>query len=69
MQNIQFVRVVVFEKRFEAIVDGNAYAYTYERPCHKDSRRNSSVVKIDKYSNNDVTKFNPYEFKSNKKCI
>jgi hypothetical protein len=29
-----FVGVVVFEKkRFEAIVDGNAYAYAYERPC------------------------------------
>jgi hypothetical protein len=40
---IKFVGVVVFEKRFEAIVDGNAYAY--ERPWHKDRRRNSSVLK------------------------
>jgi hypothetical protein len=44
VQKIKFVGVVVFEKkRFEAIVDGNAYAY--ERPCHKDRRRNSSVLK------------------------
>jgi hypothetical protein len=33
VQKIKFVGVVVFEKkRFEAIVDGNAYAYVYERP-------------------------------------
>jgi hypothetical protein len=39
--------VVVFEKkRFEAIVDGNAYAYSYERPWHKDRRRNSVLKKI-----------------------
>jgi hypothetical protein len=38
-----FVGVVVFEKkRFEAIVDGNAY----EKPWHKDIRRNSFVLKI-----------------------
>jgi hypothetical protein len=37
------VGVAVFEKRFEAIVDGNMYVY--ERPWHKDSRRNSSVLK------------------------
>jgi hypothetical protein len=43
VQKIKFVGVVVFEKkRFEAIVDGNAY----ERPWHKDRRRNSSVLKI-----------------------
>jgi hypothetical protein len=30
VQKINFVGVVVFEKkRFEAIVDGNAYAYVY----------------------------------------
>jgi hypothetical protein len=47
VQKIKFVGVVVFEKkRFEAIVDGNAYAYAYERPWHKDRRRNSSVLKI-----------------------
>jgi hypothetical protein len=41
----KFVGVVVFEKkRFEAIVDSNTY--TYERPWHKDRRRNSSVLKI-----------------------
>jgi hypothetical protein len=41
----KFVGVVVFEKkRLEAIVDGNAY--TYERPWHKDRRRNSSVLKM-----------------------
>jgi hypothetical protein len=34
-----FVGVVVFEKRFEAIVEGNAW------PWHKD-KRNSSVLKI-----------------------
>jgi hypothetical protein len=29
---IKFVGVVVFEKkRFQAIVDGNVYAYAYER--------------------------------------
>jgi hypothetical protein len=40
--------VVVFEKkRFEAIVDGNAYAYAYEMPWHKDRRRNSYVLKIE----------------------
>jgi hypothetical protein len=44
VQKIKFVGVVVFEKkRFEAIVDGKAYAY--ERPWHKDRRRNSSVLK------------------------
>jgi hypothetical protein len=42
---IKFVGEVVFEKkRFEAIVDGNTYAY--ERPWHKDRRRNSSVLKM-----------------------
>jgi hypothetical protein len=40
---MNFVGVVVFEKkRFEAIVDDNAY----ERPWHKDRRRNSPVLKI-----------------------
>jgi hypothetical protein len=44
-KKIKFVGVVVFEKmRFEAIVDGNAY--TYERPWHKERRRNSSVLKM-----------------------
>jgi hypothetical protein len=44
VQKIKFVGVVVFEKkRFEAIVDGNTYAY--ERPWHKGRRRNSSVLK------------------------
>jgi hypothetical protein len=44
VQKIKFVVVVVFEKkRFEAIVDGNVY--TYERPWHKERRRNSSVLK------------------------
>jgi hypothetical protein len=47
VQKIKFVGVVVYEKkRFEAIVEGNAYAY--ERPWHKDRRRNSSVLKIPK---------------------
>jgi hypothetical protein len=46
VQNIKFVGVVVFEyKWFEAIVEGNGYLYQYERPCHKDRRRNSSVLK------------------------
>jgi hypothetical protein len=46
MQKIKFVGVVVFgKKRFEAIVDGSAYAYAYERPWHKDRRRNTSVLK------------------------
>jgi hypothetical protein len=41
---IKFVGVVVFmKKKFEAIVDSNTYAY--ERPWHKDRRRNSSVLK------------------------
>jgi hypothetical protein len=45
VQKIKFVGVVVFEKkRFEAIVDGNAYMYV--RPWHKDRRRNSSVLKM-----------------------
>jgi hypothetical protein len=51
VQKIKFVGVVVFEKkRFEAIVDGNVYAYTYayERPWRKDRRRNSSVLKMTK---------------------
>jgi hypothetical protein len=44
VQKTKFVGVVVFEKkRIEAIVDGNAYEY--ERPWHKDRRRNSSVLK------------------------
>jgi hypothetical protein len=44
VQRLKFVGVLVFEKkRFEAIVDGNAYAY--ERPWHKDRRRNASVLK------------------------
>jgi hypothetical protein len=39
VQTIKFVGVVVYEKkRFEAIVDGNAYVYTYERPWQKDRR-------------------------------
>jgi hypothetical protein len=31
----------VVQKRFEAIVDGNAYAYAYayERPWHKDRKK------------------------------
>jgi hypothetical protein len=35
VQKVKFVGIVVFEKkRFEAIVDGNAYAYVYayDRP-------------------------------------
>jgi hypothetical protein len=48
VQKIKFVGVVVFEKkRFEAIVDGKAYAY--ERPWHKNRRRNSSVLKRSKF--------------------
>jgi hypothetical protein len=46
---IKFVGVVVFEKKkFELIVDNNSYvyAYAYERPWHKDRRRNSSILKI-----------------------
>jgi hypothetical protein len=44
-EKIKLLCVVVFEKkRFEAIVDGNTYAY--ERPRHKDRRRNASVLKI-----------------------
>jgi hypothetical protein len=36
VQKIKFVGVIVFEKkRFETIVDGNAYAYT--RQWHKDT--------------------------------
>jgi hypothetical protein len=31
VQKIKFLGVVVFEKRFEAIIDGTAYKY--ERPC------------------------------------
>jgi hypothetical protein len=42
-KKIKFVGVVVFEKRFEAIVDSNSY--TYERPWHNDRRRNSSDLK------------------------
>jgi hypothetical protein len=43
VQKINFVGVVVFEKkRFEAIVDGNTYVY--ERPWHKDRRRYSYVL-------------------------
>jgi hypothetical protein len=46
VQKIKIVGVVVFKKkRFKAIVDGNAYTYTYEKPWHKDRRRNSSVLK------------------------
>jgi hypothetical protein len=42
----KFVGVVVFEtKRFKAIVDGNAYAY--ERPWHKDRRRNSDRIRTE----------------------
>jgi hypothetical protein len=49
VQKIKFVGVVDFEKkRFEAIVDGSAYAY--ERPWHKDRRRNSSVLKSNCFS-------------------
>jgi hypothetical protein len=47
VQKIKFVGVVVFEKkRFEAIVDGNAYVYAYEKPWDKDRRRSSSVLKM-----------------------
>jgi hypothetical protein len=49
VQKIKFVGVVVFEKRFEAIVDGNVYAY--ERPWHKDRRRNSSLLKMNIIAN------------------
>jgi hypothetical protein len=46
VQKIKFVGVVVFEKkRFEAIVDSNAYVYAYARPWHKDRRRNSCPKK------------------------
>jgi hypothetical protein len=48
VQKIKFVGVVVFEKKkFEAIVDCNAYTYPYMRAWHKDRRRNSSVLKTE----------------------
>jgi hypothetical protein len=42
VQKINFVGVVVFEKRFEAIVEGNTYAY--DRPWHKESLRTEEGI-------------------------
>jgi hypothetical protein len=49
----KFAGVVVFKKRFEAIVDGNAYAYA--RPWYKDRRRNSTVLKSLKKKHNGLS--------------